>query len=200
MADEKKVVTPAASATVPQTTTPSISAAEFADLKAAVSALAAARKNELNVKKTETVTTLMGQVNPQFSSLAYQELKAAADPNAKFAELSKIAGFKKPGVEISKAVNQQTPATPTATVAEPADIPILDDDFLPTDQAPVVDKAARLREIWKDMDSGQHISFRAVARQMRKPYKHKITPPSFSADGKTVTFNGNSYAMPEKSV
>ena len=147
MADEKKVVTPAASITVPQTTTPSISAAEFADLKAAVSALAAARKNELNVKKTETVTTLMGQVNPQFSSLAYQELKAAADPNAKFAELSKIAGFKKPGVEISKAVNQQTPSTPTATVAEPADIPILDDDFLPTDQAPVVDKGARLREI-----------------------------------------------------
>ena len=200
MADEKKVVTSAASATVPQTTTPSISAAEFADLKAAVNALAAARKNELNVKKTETVTTLMGQVNPQFSSLAYQELNAAADPNAKFAELSKIVGFKKPGVEISKAVNQQTPATPTATVTEPADIPILDDDFLPTDQAPVVDKAARLREIWKDMDSGQHISFRAVARQMRKPYKHKITPPSFSEDGKTVTFNGTSYAMPEKSV
>lgn len=202
MADEKKAVTltPTPPVDVPQATTPSISATEFADLKAAVSSLAAARQSELNVKKTETVTALMGQVNPQFSSLAYQELKAAADPNAKFAELSKISGFKKPGVSISKAVNQQTPATPTAAVAEPDDIPILDDEFLPTDEAPIADKSARLKEIWKEMDDGQRIAFRAVARQMRKPYKQQISPPSFSADGKTVTFNGNSYAMPKKSV
>ena len=89
----------------------------------------------------------MGQVNPQFSALAYQQLSAAADPQAKFEELSKIANFKKPGVAVSSIVNNQLQPQNVTPAAEPADIPILDDELLATDIPEPTDREARLRQI-----------------------------------------------------